>query len=124
MRGSMGARRLGDRPRSGRALVEVMEPADLRDRHETSAARRWEFGGTWAVLVECLMGAHGVVVAHVAPQESTQMPFIEDDHVVEAIATDGADEPFHEGILPGCARGGEDLADSHTLDSPHELLAV
>ena len=52
------------------------------------------------------------------------MPFTEHDHLVEALPADGADEPFHVGILPGCARGGEDLADPHPLDSPHELLAV
>jgi len=37
------------------------------------------------------------------------MPFTEHDHLVEALPADGADEPFHVGILPGCARGGEDL---------------
>src|SRR6516164_6827845 len=30
----------------------------------------------------------------------------------------------HERVLPGCAWGGEDLADPHALDVPHELLAV
>jgi hypothetical protein len=37
---------------------------------------------------------------------------------------DGADEPFDEGVLIGCAGDDEDLADPHTLDSPHELIAV
>ena len=83
----MGAR-WGDRPRSGRTLVEVMEPADLRDRHDTSAGQWLDGAGTWAVLAECLMRAHGVVVAHVSTQEPTQMPFTEYDHVVEALPAD------------------------------------
>ena len=32
------------------------------------------------------------------------MPFTEHDHLVESLPADGADEPFHVGILPGCAR--------------------
>jgi hypothetical protein len=38
--------------------------------------------------------------------------------------TDRADDPLHEGILPGRAWGGQDLANRHALDSPHKLIAV
>ena len=40
------------------------------------------------------------------------------------LAADGADYPLHEGVLPGRAGGGEDLADAHILDAPPERLAV
>ena len=52
------------------------------------------------------------------------MGLAQNEEVIQALAADGADHPLHEGVLPGRARGGEDLADPHALDSPRELLAV
>ena len=52
------------------------------------------------------------------------MSVIENKEMVEALSSNRADDPLCEGILPGRAGGGEDLANSHTLDSPRELLAV
>ena len=52
------------------------------------------------------------------------MAFAENHEVIQALPADGADHPLHERVLPGCAWGGEDLADPHALDVPHELLAV
>jgi hypothetical protein len=51
----------GDRPRSGRALIVVVEPADLRDRHHTSAPRRLPRAGQGRILLQRLMGSHRVV---------------------------------------------------------------
>jgi hypothetical protein len=45
------------------------------------------------------------------------------EDVVEALAADRADDTLREGVLPGCAWGGGDLADRHTFDSPPELIA-
>src|SRR5512132_1871836 len=52
------------------------------------------------------------------------MRLVQNEEVIQALAADGADCPFDERVLPGCAGGGEDLANPHTLDSPHERLAV
>ena len=52
------------------------------------------------------------------------MGLVEDEEMIQALPADGADHPLHERVLPGCAWGGEDLADPHALDVPHELLAV
>jgi len=52
------------------------------------------------------------------------MGLVQDEDMSPALAADGADHPLREGVLPGCARGGEDLADPHALDVLHELLAV
>ena len=52
------------------------------------------------------------------------MGLAQNEEVIQALAPDGADHPLHEGVLPGRAGGGEDLADPHALDSPRERLAV
>jgi hypothetical protein len=70
------------------------------------------------------MRTRTIVIGHVGAQETTQMSVIENEEMVEALSSNRADDPLCEGILPGRAGGGEDLANSHALGSPRELLAV
>ena len=101
-----------------------MEPADLRDGDDPATWRGFDDSWLGTVVVKRLVWPHGVVVGEVRPQETTQMSVIENEEMVEALSSNRADDPLCEGILPGRAGGGEDLASSHTLDSPRELLAV
>jgi Acyl-CoA dehydrogenase, C-terminal domain len=77
-----------------------------------------------AVVVEHLMRTRDVVVGDVRAQEPPEMRFVQNEEVVEALATDGPDEWLHKRILPGCPGGSEDLVHPHPLDSSRELLAV
>jgi hypothetical protein len=43
------------------------------------------------------MGTYGVVVGQVGPQEPAQVGLVENEEVVQAFATDGADHAFREG---------------------------
>jgi hypothetical protein len=45
------------------------------------------------------------------------MSVVEDDDVIEHLATHTPDEPFAVGILPGTARGDLDLFNAHILDA-------
>jgi hypothetical protein len=101
-----------------------MKPGDLRKGDDPATWRGLDVSGLGTVVVERLVRTHGVVVGNVGAQKPVEMSFVQDKEMIEAVAADGADHSLHEGILPGCARGGEDLADAHALDSPRELLAV
>jgi hypothetical protein len=46
------------------------------------------------------MNAFVVVVVDVFLEESLQMPLVDDDHVIEKVALDGAHPAFCETILP------------------------
>ena len=52
------------------------------------------------------------------------MLLVEDDHMVEALASNGADHPFDEWILPRGARCGKDLLHSETIDATIEVRSV
>ena len=52
------------------------------------------------------------------------MFFTEDDNVVEALAANGTDQPFHERILPGRVRGRQDFLDAQALQLVPELASV
>ena len=48
------------------------------------------------------------------------MPLVEDDDVVQTLATDGPDDAFDVGILPGRARGGADGREAERFDGSAE----
>jgi len=52
------------------------------------------------------------------------MRLIDDDHVVETLASDGSDQALHERILPRTRRSGHNLGDSHASQSALERVAV
>ena len=66
----------------------VMESAEVRNRHDPTEERGLAVPWVWAVLVQRLMWARGVVVDLVGPQEPVEVPLVQDEEVVEALASD------------------------------------
>src|SRR4051794_29648728 len=64
-----------------------------------------------------------MVVVEKPSEMAGQTGLVENDHVVQALAADRADHALDVGTLPGRARGGEHLFDSHGLDLLHKLRA-
>ncbi len=52
------------------------------------------------------------------------MSLVDHDHVVDAVPADGTDHSFDVGILPRGAVRGDDLFDSHGLNTQPELGAI
>ena len=65
-----------------------------------------------------------MIVAGVSGQRAPEMPFIEDDHVIEALSTNGSDQTLDRWILPRARGTRDDLADAHPGDATSEHLAV
>jgi hypothetical protein len=76
------------------------------------------------VVVEGLMRAGGVVVPQVRAQETSEMPLVEHDDVIEAFTSNRPDNAFSEGILPRRTRGDEDLAHPQAFRSPGEHIPI
>ena len=55
-----------------------------------------------------------VVVRQLPRQDARQADFIDDDHLIEALASNRADDPLRERVLPRGARRGEHLMDPHS----------
>ena len=70
------------------------------------------------------MSAGLVIVREVTCQDAVQVPFAEDEDMIQTLPPDRADEPLCEGILPRAVRRREDFIDSHALHSVAKLLAV
>ncbi len=85
----------------GAALVTMMESADFRDGNNAAHARRLDRVMFRCVLFQSQVRPAPMMVVHETLQVTGQAPFAEHDHVVQAFAADGANDPFHISSLPG-----------------------
>ncbi len=110
--------------RSSRAGVAVMQAADLGDDHDGTKRRRLNAPRNRSVPLQGEMWTRDVVVLDVITQDAPQVPFAEDDQVVQALPAYRSDDSLGVGILPGRLWGGEDLPDTDRPDDPPEFVAV
>ena len=102
-------------------MVEATDFANLDDPGEFWPLD-WPTMGR--IPVEAQVSACPVVVREVASQGTVEVPFAEDDDVIQTLAPDGADEPLREGVLPGAVRRRQDFTDAHALEALPEHVTV
>ena len=102
----------------------MMEAADVGQGNDAAVLGWLDGARLGCILVEREMRPRAVVVAEVAVQTTTEMSLVQDDHVVEKLAADGADHALREGVLPGGAGCRENLGDAHALHPSPKLGAI
>ncbi len=87
-------------PSSGRASIDVMQPAQHRAAHHSTTAGLSEpsFRG---VLRQCQVRATSIVIATILPKDSTEVLLAHHHKMVGAFALDGANHPLGIPVLPG-----------------------
>src|SRR5438309_9090632 len=101
-----------------------MKSADLRSRNDAPGCWRLHFSRIRAEVVKGLMRAGRSVVREVPVQQTSEMPFVDHDDVIETFPANRPDDALGEGILPGRSRGNEDLAHPQAFHPPCEHVAV
>jgi len=102
-------------PIQATGLCDLHDPTELGSVHRS---RRRAVHGQRTVT------APAVVVHEIVTEERPQVPFVNNDHVVQALAANAADHSLCEGILPGTPRCSEDLFYPQALDALLERGAV
>ena len=102
----------------------MMEATDFGNRDDRAEFRRLNWAAVGRILVEREVSTRPVVVREVASQGAAQVPFAEDEYVIQTFAPDGADEPLREGVLPRTVRGREDFTDAQALHALPEHVTV
>lgn len=102
----------------------MVQAADLWERDNVAGRGRLHAPGLGAILSEREMCSALVVVFKVCQQYAAQVTLIEDDDVIETFATDRANDAFDIGVLPRRSRRGDDLLDSHRLNTVAEGLPI
>jgi hypothetical protein len=83
------------------ADVAVVQAADFGKLDDLSCDGELDRPKIGCVLVQREMGTRLMVVGEVSGQDAAEVLLAEDEHVIQALAPDRADEPFRERILPG-----------------------
>ena len=87
---------------SGRAaFVSVMKTTDLRNRHDSAVAGRRDRTRNRRVFVQRQVRTGPFVVRTIEGHQPLQARLVEDDHVIETLATSGSNESLNKCILPG-----------------------
>ncbi len=87
----------------------MVEATDFANRDNLAEFWPLNWAAVGRILVEREVSTRPVVVREVASQGATQVPFAKDDDVIQTLASDGADEPLREGVLPRAVRRCEAL---------------
>jgi hypothetical protein len=72
------------------------------------------------ILVERPMGSQLIIVSSIVLQNSAQMRFPQDNHMVDALTPDRLDQAFSKTILSRCAWGDGLVPDTHGAQSPRD----
>src|ERR1700747_97894 len=70
------------------------------------------------------MRSRVVIIAQVAFKNAAEMFVVDDDHMIEAFATEGTDQSLHVRILPRTSWSRRYLLNSYSLNSGLEVVPV
>lgn len=101
-----------------------MQAAEVRNRDDFAAFRRLDLPRHGRVTRQRQVRSRLVIVGEVITQDPDQVRFVEHDRVVQAFATNRADQPLDVRALPGRAVGNDDLFDAQALDTLAEIRAL
>jgi hypothetical protein len=82
----------------------MMQPTDLRDRHDGAITGRHDWTRNRRVFIQRQVRAGSFVVRTIERHQLPQARFGEHDHVIETLATSGSNKSLDEWIFQG-ARG-------------------
>src|SRR2546428_12552056 len=102
----------------------MVQATDFGDGNDPAEVPPLNWPAVGCILVEREVSARPVVVREVAGESAAQVPFAEDEDVIQTLAPNRADEPLREGILPGAVSRREDFTYAHALHALAERVAV
>ncbi len=95
----------------------VMQTAYFRQGDHPAGFRGLHSSGVGAIHSEGQMRTKVVVIGDIRGEHTPEMLLVEDDDLIEHLATDTPDESLAVGMLPGAARGALHFFEAHVLDA-------
>jgi hypothetical protein len=93
----------------------VMETTDFWYRDDFAEVRKLHGAWFWTIHRERQMCSPLVIISEIVGQNVHQMPFVDDDDVIQALTPDAPDQPLDIRILPRPPGGDDDLFDPQML---------
>jgi hypothetical protein len=98
------------------AEVAKVQAADFRKLHDLACHSELDRPEVRCILGQREIGARPVIVREVAGEDAAEMS--QDEHVIQALAPDRADEPLGERVLPRCRNGVTAVTGAWVLYTP------
>ena len=95
--------------------IFVMQPS--QDRNCDNGARSLDGSVQGRIFLKCQVDTRLIVIRRIVGKNSPQMHLAEDEHLVQALAAQCADQTFRIAILPRRSRRGRPVANTHGPDS-------
>jgi hypothetical protein len=108
----------------GAPLIAMMETTDFGDRDDRPDGCSRDRSVIWRVLVEAEVRSTPMIVPAVGREDAPEMGLVDDDHVIEALSSDRANQPFDVRILPRTRRRRDDFSNAHACQPVLEDLPV
>lgn len=89
-----------------------MEAADLGERHDAATIGKAASSRDGRVLVQGEVCSRLVVIGEVGSEDPAEMPFVQDDDMVQALSADRADQSFDVAVLPRRSRSNRNILDA------------
>src|SRR5262245_25129248 len=102
----------------------MVKSTDLWNLNDPVRLVRLNGSTFWRVLIQRQVRTGLVIIAEIIFEQSTQMVVIEDDHIIQKLATNASNHPLHVAILPRTPWCNANLLDSHSLHSGSEGFTV
>lgn len=104
--------------------VAMVQTADFGELHDPPCRENLDRPEIGCVLVQREVRSRLMVIDEIAGHDAVQVPRVDDEHVIQTLAPDRADEPLRERVLPRALRRREHFVDAHALYAMPELLTV
>ena len=95
-----------------------------QDRKGGYGARSLDRSMRGRIFVQCQVRARLIVKRRIGGKNSPQVPFAEDEHLIQALAAQCADQPFSTAILPRRPRRNRSIADTHRPHPRREDVSI
>ncbi len=106
------------------SLVSMMQTANLRNFHNSSHRHGLHRSSNRRVLTEGQMRSGSLVVFKVRLQNPAETRFAQDDHIIETLPANRANESLNVAVLPGRLRSCENLPNAEPSRRFREPLAI
>jgi hypothetical protein len=88
----------------GTPLIAVMETTDFGDRDDRPGGSFRDRSAIGRVFLEAQVRSTPMIVPAVSREDAPKMRLVDDDHVIETLSSDRADQAFDVRILPRTRR--------------------
>ena len=108
----------------GKALIPTVQSAGLREFHYIPELGKVNRSWQRSIFPESQMGSGSFVATKIGKRDFPQRGLIEHDNVVRAFSSDRAYQSFHESVLPGRVRRGQNFLNAHPENCLTESISV